>query len=260
MDFGMPTLVELQNIDRCVALCKDLQLEFIELNMNFPMYQVDMIDIDKYKKIMEKEDIYYTIHLDEKLNVSDFNKEVSRAYLNTVLATIEIAKQLEAPVLNMHMAEGVFITLPNKRLYLYHQYKGIYLAKLKEFRNLCEKAIDGKNIKICIENTDGYKDFMVEGIEMLLESDVFSLTFDIGHNHGKDGVDEAFLLKHRDRLQHMHIHDAIGKSNHLVIGDGEIDIKEKLKLAKECNCRCVLETKTIAALKETTSRLIRYLP
>jgi sugar phosphate isomerase/epimerase len=57
----------------------------------------------------------------------------------------------------------------------------------------------------------------------------------------------------------MHIHDAVGKRNHLPIGTGEIDLKDKFALAKECNCRCVLETKTIAALRETVGKLGNYI-
>jgi len=90
---------------------------------------------------------------------------------------------------------------------------------------------------------------------MLLESRVFALTFDIGHDYSAKGVDEPFIRKHKEKLQHMHIHDAIGRQNHLPIGAGEIDIKDKLALARECNCRCVLETKTIAGLKETVEKL-----
>ena len=37
--------------------------------------------------------------------------------------------------------------------------------------------------------------------------------------------------------------------NHLVLGDGEIDLVSRLKLAESRNARCVLETKTIEALK-----------
>lgn len=96
----------------------------------------------------------------------------------------------------------------------------------------------------------------MEGIELLLESDVFGLTFDIGHNHSINNVDEHFIKKHIDKLYHMHIHDAIGSKNHLPLGSGEMNIEEKLHLAKEHDCTCVLETKTIEGLKESVEYLI----
>ncbi len=255
MQYGMPTLLETKDIDACVALCKELSLDFIELNMNFPQYQTDTIDIAYYNNLRKNNNIFYTIHLEEALNVCGYNKMVTGAYLNTVLATIEIAKQLNAPVLNMHMADGIYITLPGEKVYLFQQFKDLYLEKLKEFRDLCELAIGDSDIKICIENSGGYQEFSREGIEMLLESKVFALTFDLGHDHSIGGVDEPFIRKHKDKLQHMHIHDAVGKRNHLAIGAGEIDMRDKFVLAKECDCRCVLETKTIEGLKESVEKM-----
>ena len=37
----MPTLIEKRTFGDNVKLCKDLGLNFIELNMNFPEYQID---------------------------------------------------------------------------------------------------------------------------------------------------------------------------------------------------------------------------
>ncbi len=36
MKIGMPTLVKLKKIEDQIKLCKELQLDFIELNMNLP--------------------------------------------------------------------------------------------------------------------------------------------------------------------------------------------------------------------------------
>ena len=43
MQFGMPTLIENRTLQDNVDLCKSLKLQFIELNMNFPEYQVDRL-------------------------------------------------------------------------------------------------------------------------------------------------------------------------------------------------------------------------
>jgi len=258
INFGMPTLIETNSIVECVKLCKELGLDFIELNMNLPQYQIENINIQQLKSLCEREDIYFTIHLDENLNVCDFNHKIAAAYEKTVMATIDIAKQLKIPVLNMHMANGVYFTLPNEKVFLFNQYKEIYLANLKGFRNMCNNAIGDSNIKICIENCSGYKEFAMEGIELLLESSVFALTFDIGHSHSVNGIDEPFINKHIDRLYHMHAHDAKGRKNHLPLGTGEINISEKFSLARKHNCRVVLETKTIAGLKQSVEKLIRY--
>ena len=252
---GMPTLIETSTLEESAKLCAELGLDFIELNMNMPQYQLDKIDVDYFKSIADKYGIYYTIHLDENLNVSYFNSYVAQAYIKTVADTIKIAKQLEVKVINMHMAKGVYFTLPDRKVYLFAEYKEQYLKSIVAFRNMCENAIGDADIKICIENCDGYEKFQKEAIELLLDSKVFALTFDVGHNHGIGGTDEEFVMKHKNRLHHIHLHDAEGTKNHLALGTGEMNIEKYINLANEHNCRAVLETKTIDGLKQSVEWL-----
>lgn len=123
-----------------------------------------------------------------------------------------------------------------------------------DFREICEVAI-GDDIKICIENCDGYEDFQKKAIELLLGSEVFALTFDVGHNHGIGVTDEDFIIKHKDRLHHIHLHDAKGRKNHLAFGTGEVNVENYINLAKEENYRVVLETKTIDGLEKSVEWL-----
>ncbi len=252
-NYGMPTLIETSTLTECVKLCVELGLDFIELNMNLPQYQLDKIDVAYFKSIADKYGVYYTIHLDENLNISDFNPYVAEAYKKTVADTIKIAKQLDTKVLNMHMAKGVYFTLPDRKVHLFSEYKEQYLKSIVDFMDMCENAISNADIKICIENCDGYTDFQKEAIELLLESNVFALTFDVGHNHGIGGTDEEFIMKHKNRLHHIHLHDAQGRKNHLALGTGEMNVEKYINLAKEQNCRVVLETKTIDGLKQSVN-------
>lgn len=254
-NYGMPTLIETSTLEDCAKLCAELGLDFIELNMNMPQYQLDKIDVEYFKCVADKYDIYYTIHLDENLNINDFNPYVAEAYTKTVADTIEIAKQLGVRVVNMHMARGVYFTLPDRKVYLFSKYKEQYLKSITALRNMCENSIGDADIKICIENCDGYEDFQKEAVELLLESNVFALTFDVGHNHGIGGTDEEFIMKLKDRLHHIHLHDAKGKKNHLALGTGEMDIEKYINLANKHNCRVVLETKTIDGLKKSVKWL-----
>lgn len=257
-NFGMPTLIETITLEECAKLCAELGLDFIELNMNLPQYQLYEIDVDYFKSIADKYGIYYTIHLDENLNVCDFNPYVADAYIKTVANTIEIAKQLDIKILNMHMAKGVYFTLPDRKVHLFSEYKEQYLKSIVDFMDMCENAISNADIKICIENCDGYEDFQKDAIELLLESDVFALTFDVGHNHGIGGADEDFIMNHSDRLHHVHLHGAQGRKNHLALGTGEMNVEKYINLAKEQNCRVVLETKTIDGLRQSVEWLKGY--
>lgn len=255
MDFGMPTLIELPNLEDCADLCKRLGLQFIELNMNFPQYQPEMIELVRFQKVAEQYGLYFTIHLEENLNVSDFNHRVAKAYLDTVMDTIALAKRLQAPVINMHLAQGIYFTLPDKKVYLFSEYEDRYLESILKFRDMVTEEIGDSGIRLCVENCGGYSEVQVKALDLLLTSPVFALTFDIGHNHTTGGKDEPIIMKRRDRLCHMHIHDARGNNNHLSLGDGELDLAWYFKLAGEQNCRVVLETKTIAGLTKSVDWL-----
>ena len=254
MDIGMPTLIETYTLDECARLCHKLKLQFIELNMNLPQYQINKIDVTEFKAIAEKYGIYYTIHLDENLNVSDFNPYVAEAYTHTVKDTIETAKSLGVPILNMHLSSGVYFTLPDKKVFLFDEYEKQYLNSIKVFRDICEKAVGEFDIKICIENCSGYTEFQNKALDLLFKSPVFALTFDIGHYHCTGEIDRPIITKYIDKLCHMHIHDAANKRNkkdHLALGTGELNLPKYFNIARQHNCRIVLETKTIAGLMQS---------
>ena len=265
MQFGMPTLIENHTLEENAALCEALGLRFIELNMNFPEYQVDRLEqTDELVRIAEQHHLYYTVHLDENLNIADFNPLVTKAYMETVRRTILAAKALlplrdrygdpaQPLTLNMHMHHGIYITLPDRKVQMYERNFETYMQSFAVFRSLCEEWIGDSSIMMAVENTDGFRDYEKKMIAYLLESKKFGLTWDIGHSKAIREADVSFLMEHQDKLIHFHIHDGTETPprNHLALGDGEIDLDARLKLAAERNARCVLETKTISALKQS---------
>lgn len=269
MQFGMPTLIENRTLADNAALCCRLGLRFIELNMNFPEYQVDRLErTDALVAEAEAAGIYYTIHLDENLNVADFNPLISGAYLETVRRTILAAKALlplrdsfgdsrQPLTVNMHMHHGIHITLPDRKVQMYDRDFDAYIRSFAAFRARCEEWIEDSDIRIVVENTDGFRPYEQKAIELLLESPRFGLTWDIGHSKAIHEKDEPFILAHQDRLIHFHIHDGTEAPprNHLALGDGQIDLLDRLRLAQSQHARCVLETKTIEALESSVTWL-----
>ena len=269
MQFGMPTLIENKTLEDNISLCKRLGLNFIELNMNFPEYQLEQLEhTEKFIQIAEQNKIYYTIHLDENLNIADFNMLVSDAYLETVRRTISVAKKLlclrnkygdssQPLTLNMHMNHGIYITLPDRKVQMYERDFETYMNSYIRFREKCVQWIGGSDIKIAIENTDGFREYEKKAVEYLLEDSSFVLTWDIGHSKATGEKDVPFIMEHSEKLAHFHIHDGSENppKNHLALGDGEINILERLSLAESQNARCVLETKTVTALEKSVDYL-----
>lgn len=256
MDFGMPTLLELDSLEETGALCKELGLSFIELNMNLPQFGLEKLrQTQALLEVKEKYGIYFTVHLDENLNVWDFNPAVASAYLDTVLGTVEVAGRIGAPILNLHLNHGVYFTLPEGKAYLFEKYRAHYENAWRRFCRACEDGASGGSLQICIENTDGFRDFEQKALAAALNSPVFGLTWDIGHSHGVGNLDEPFLMEHVEKLRHFHIHDGLGRKNHMTLGTGEIDLQQRLSIAQRQNCRCVIETKTVDALRKSVSWL-----
>lgn len=273
MQFGMPTLIENHSLEENICLCRKWNLQFLELNMNFPEYQIHKLEhTEEFYRAAEEAGLYYTIHLDENLNIADFNTLVADAYLETVRRTIEVAKRLlplrdkhgdksQPFVINMHMNHGIYITLPDRKVQMYDRDFEVYMNSFARFRKLCEEWIGGWDIVVSIENTDGFRGYEKRAMEYLLESPGFGLTWDIGHSKAVGETDVPFIMEHSNQLRHFHIHDGIAQtknrkgSNHLALGDGEIDIRERLALADSVNARCVLETKTISALQKSVEYL-----
>ncbi len=269
IQFGMPTLIENRTLQENIHLCSSLGLRFIELNMNFPEYQTE--ELEQTERLLDAADaagIYYTIHLDENLNIADFNRLVADAYLETVRRTIAAARRLlplrdrygdagQPLTINMHMHHGIYITLPDRKVHMYERDRGRYLADCRRFRDLCGEWIGDASIRMAVENTDGFRSYEQDAIDLFLESPYFGLTWDIGHSKATGEQDVPFLLAREDRLIHFHIHDAteLPARNHLALGDGETDIGDRLQTAERHNCRCVLETKTTEALE----RSVRWL-
>ena len=269
IQFGMPTLIENRTLEENVDLCSNLGLNFMELNMNFPEYQVQCLEKTDYLiELAKKAGIYYTIHLDENLNIADFNGLVSEAYLETVRRSIDVTKKLlylrdlygnnsQPLTLNMHMHHGIYITLPDRKVQMYDRDFDAYMNSFSLFRSKCEEWIGDSEVMIVVENTDGFREYEKKAIEYLLESPRFGLTWDIGHSKAIGEKDVPFIMQHKEKLMHFHIHDGseVPPKNHLALGDGEIDLKERLRLAEERNARCVLETKTIEALNKSVAWL-----
>ncbi len=269
IQFGMPTLIENRTLQENADLCSRLGLRFIELNMNFPEYQLEVLEkTDTLLKAAETAGIYYTVHLDENLNIADFNRLVTGAYLETVRRTVLAAKRLlprrdrfgdpsQPLTVNMHMHHGIFITLPDRRVQMYERDLDRYLEDCRQFRDQCAEWIGDAPLRIAVANTDGFRSYEQQAVDLFLESPCFGLTWDIGHSKAVGERDVPFIRARENRLIHFHIHDGTEQPprNHLALGDGGIDLGDRLRLAENRRCRCVLETKTIDALERSVAWL-----
>ena len=251
MKYGMPTLVECKDIYECAALAAECGLSFVEFNMSFPQYQADNLDAGELKRLAEEKGIFYTIHADEQMNPFDFNKSVSACYFEEMRKSIRLAVEVGIPVINMHLLKGVYVTLPGQVILLTDVYKDEYLERVKEFIKMCEDEIGDAPLKIAIENVDSnaFTSSQLIALELFMQSRVFGLTLDVGHEMCLAYKDTHVFEKYPDKLAHMHMHDSNGKSCHLVLGSGDLDIKGKLSAYR--GETCLIEVKTVDGLRKS---------
>lgn len=130
MQCGMPSLIECAGIEENVRLCRKFGLDFIELNMNLPMFQPD--ELSRTIDYAQKHGVGITLHADENLNCMDFSVPVADAYLSVLVDTIQIARECGVPTVNLHLNRGVYFSLPDRKIFLYDTYRERYLDRVQE--------------------------------------------------------------------------------------------------------------------------------
>ena len=256
MKFGMPTLVECRDIFECCDVAERYGLDFVEINMSFPQYQPPRLDADALLRITREKGIAFTIHADELLNPFDFNASVSDCYLEVMRDTIRLARAINASVINMHLQRGVYVTLPDRKIFLNDVYADEYRERVKSFIRMCEQEIGASLIKIAIENVDTnpFTESQLSVLPLFMNSPVFALTLDTGHEHCLSYTDTPVIEKYKDKLVHLHLHDAVGKNAHLPLGTGEVDVKAKLSQLSD-DKTCLIEVKTVDGLAKSIEYL-----
>ena len=256
MIYGIPTLMAYSDIDALTRYCAENGFRFVEMNMTFPWFQSGSVTADTIRALERKYGVEFTIHLHDQVNPFEFSPELRRGSIENVRFALDLACELGIRRLNMHLLPGTYSTVNGVKTYLYDTCEALYLEHVRQFRSFVEERLKGRETVFCIENTSGYRAFHKKAIGLLLESEVFGLTFDIGHDYRIGGKDEPFILEHRDRLCHFHIHDCDEHANHLGLGQGCIDLPRYVELARSLDATVVLEVKEAGALARSKDYLI----
>ena len=244
MKYGMPSLIEFRTVEEHARFCAENGLDFYELNLAFPWFQSDKIDIGELLRLKERYGIEYTVHFHDEINPFDFCPEMRAGCRNNVSYVLDLARSIGAKRINMHLLNGTYSAVNGVKIYAYGLCEEEYLDSVRSFVSLVENGMKAlPDCVFCIENTSGFKFYHKHAIELMLESPVFGLTFDIGHNYKASEDDESFILSHSDRLRHFHIHDVTKTSNHVALGEGLLDVDRYLDMAQEYGCPVVIEVK-----------------
>ena len=180
------------------------------------------------------------------------NPRVRAAYIDTIEETIEIALGKGVQVITMHMNPGVHFSLPRRRAYLREEAVDQFLDFTAAFAERVARLLAGTGVRFCIENTGVYRlGFIARAVSLLLEYEVFGLTWDIDHDHCSGNSDGEFINRYGERVHHLQQHDAMGSRSHLALGDGDIDLRGVLSSFPDNQVTAVLESKTSTELRRS---------
>ncbi|MBR6705943.1 MAG: sugar phosphate isomerase/epimerase [Clostridia bacterium] len=254
---GIPTLMEFSDAEVLTRFCAEQGFDFVEMNMTFPWFQPDRITPNAIRLLKQRYGVEFTVHLHDQVNPFEFSPDIRQGCLENAVWAMRLARELDLSRLNMHLMPGTYSSINGVKTYLYAFCEDIYLGHVRAFRDLAEKELEGCDTVFCIENTSGFHPFQRQAIELLLGSERFGLTFDIGHSFRTGGKDELFILEHKDRLRHFHIHDCSENANHLGFGEGQLDLARYLNMAKDLGSTVVAEVKESRALLRSREYMIR---
>lgn len=259
MRLGMPSLIEYESLQHNVELCRELQLDFIELNMNLPIFNPEQLSAEVVESIQNRSGIGFTLHLPEEIDLGSFHPSIRRGHLDRCKEAVQWASMANVKTVNMHLNNGIYFTLPEQRVWINERYESQFSDLVYEsYAELLELA-SRLNVDVCVENTMNFQlPFVERVLDRLMSYDHFYLTWDVGHDGRAGFVEKPYFERHLDRIRHMHLHDYNGSSDHQPLYTGVVPIHERLQLAEALNLSVVVEVKTSGALRESVAGLRRH--
>ncbi len=249
---GIPTLIEIPDFQRTVELALELQVDFIELNMNMPEFCPESLPAKAIRECHRKTGLDFTIHMPDDTDLASFHDSIREGHVARFGETARWAAEAGAKLINLHLSPGIYFTLPDKKVWIYESYYDKFVHNLREAYGKVISYAREFGVNVCTENVTNFQmPFVARAIDDLCHMDGFYLTWDLGHDARTGYKEREVLMRHVDRVRHMHLHDYNGVSDHQVPGRGEIDILSMLSFAKEHDCSVLVETKTVGSLTES---------
>lgn len=238
MKLGMPQLYEYDTIEENLILAKQLNLDFIELNLNFGYCRKEMEE-GKLFDLLKKYNIEATLHFYDEADFGSYD-EVVNAYLILLEKYAKLGKDY-IKLINVHNNPGPIVTISGIKNYIYDKEYDVYIKNLIKNLKKAEEICNKYNIKMVIENTN-IPNYMIKTYKDLYNNN-FKFNYDIGHDNNDN--DQLFNIIKTIPLKfdEFHIHDGNKKTCHLALSEGNIDIKYFKDLAIKNNAYVVLEVK-----------------
>ncbi|MGM9970761.1 MAG: sugar phosphate isomerase/epimerase family protein [Anaeroplasma sp.] len=239
MKLGMPQLYEFDTIEDNLMLAKELNLDFIELNLNFGYCRKEM-EAETVGDLLRKYNMEATLHFYDEADLGSYS-EVVDAYLKLLERYARLGKNYIKQI-NIHSIPGPVVTISGVKNYIYEKEYDEYIKRLLTNLKRASAICDKYGINMVVENTDIMPKFMKK-VWNDINKEGFKFCYDIGHDALSKGFVLDILKDEYLSFGEFHFHDGTSSKCHLALGDGEIDLKKYKILAEEHNAFVVLEVK-----------------
>ena len=236
----MPQLFTYQNIEDNFKLAKKLDLDFIELNLNFASCR-EALEKKQVQDLVNKYNVEVTLHFYDEADLGSYD-EVVKAYLGLLDKYASLGKGFIKQI-NVHLIPGPVVTIAGVKHYVYEKEYDSYIKRLvsnlKEAEALCHKY----DMNMVIENTDTTPAYQAR-VYVDLYKGGFRFCYDIGHDHLSNDIVLGLIKDVNLPFDEFHVHDAKNRSTcHLALNAGTLDIENYKRLAEKNNAYVVLEVK-----------------
>lgn len=208
--------------------------DFAEITIEYPEASPEKIlsKKNRIESLINKNNLRVLAHAPWYFHLGHPYDRIRQCYISEMMDIINVAGQIGAECVTIHseISEG----LPSKYL---QDMKEELLEKFSMSLDMIKDKVDEFGMKLMLENLDG-KAITLDEIFLLLNSRDIKITFDIAHAfielHGDNNKLIDYLIKLRDKIEHMHFSDNFGnKDMHLPLGVGAIDWDKILHKAME---------------------------
>lgn len=244
----MPILVEFHSLSENIDLCKKLNLDFIELNLDIPYCFIDKIDTNLLKNNN------FTIHLSEKFDVGELNNSLRNFYLNEIEKIISFGIKYNIFKYNLHLDPGIHFSLPDKKIFIYEEYIDDYLRAYEDSCNILSKLANKYNATILFENVK-VESYTLKVIDIIAKYDNLFFTLDLGHNIRYGNLAKEKFMEYSNKIKHIHLHDFNGSKDHQELFTGLLNVKEELNFCKQHNLDVLIEVKRKEELINSVNKL-----
>ncbi len=244
----MPILVEFHSLSENIDLCKKLNLDFIELNLDIPYCFIDRLDTNSLKNNN------FTIHLSEKFDVGELNNSLRNFYLNEIEKIISFGIKYNIFKYNLHLDPGIHFSLPNKKIFIYEEYIDDYLRAYEDSCNILSKLANKYNSTLLFENVK-VESYTLKVIDIIAKYDNLFFTLDLGHNIRYGNLAKEKFMEYNNKIKHIHLHDFNGSKDHQELFTGILNVKEELNFCKQHNLDVLIEVKRKEELINSVNKL-----